>query len=321
MTTTPPDPPTGPATVPAGGHPTVAVVIPTHDRPELLRRAIDAVVEQDYGGRIDVVVVFDRTDPDDTIARSAADRTVRVVRNSRSPGLPGGRNTGIAARGDAEYVAFCDDDDMWLPGKLRAQVAHMVAHPDVALCTTGIVIDFEGDDSPRPSPVAELTVESLVHDRTTEAHPSTFVFRSDALDRIGEVDEVIPGGYSEDYDLLLRTAKLGRIACLTEPMVSIRWGRTSYFATRWRTIVEAQRYLMAKHPEFAEHRRAEARIRGQVALALAALGERRAAVREIGSVMRRWPFEKRWPVAAAVAAGIVSADRALELAHRVGRGI
>lgn len=301
--------------------PPVAVVIPTHDRPELLRRAIDAVLDQDYDGRIDVVVVFDRAEPDPSLERTSDTRSVSVTRNVRTPGLPGGRNTGIARRGEAEYVAFCDDDDMWLPGKLARQVSHMEANPDVALCTTGIVIDFEGEESPRPSPVSELTVESLVHDRTTEAHPSTFLFRASALDQIGDVDEIIPGGYSEDYDYLLRTTKAGRIACLAEPLVSIRWGRTSYFATRWRIIVDAQRYLMDKHPEFQAHRRAEARIRGQVALALAALGERREAFREIGSVIRRWPFEKRWPVAALVSARVVSADRALELAHRFGRGI
>jgi glycosyltransferase involved in cell wall biosynthesis len=301
--------------------PSIAVVIPTHDRPELLRRAIAAVVGQEYDGRIDVIVVYDRAEPDRSLEQLDGPRTIRVTRNTRTPGLPGGRNTGIAMRGDADYVAFCDDDDMWLPGKLARQVEHMEAHDDVVLCTTGIVIDFDGEQSERPSPFEELTVESLVHDRTTEAHPSTFLFRSPALDRIGEVDEVIPGGYSEDYDYLLRTAKTGRISCLAEPLVSIRWGRTSYFATKWRTIVDAQRYLMDKHPEFGEHRRAEARLRGQVAFALAALGERRSAFREIAAVVSTWPVERRWPVAALVALRVVSADRALELAHRLGRGI
>jgi glycosyltransferase involved in cell wall biosynthesis len=301
--------------------PSVAVVLPTHDRPELLRRAIGAIVDQDYPGQIDVIVVFDRAQPDETLVESSDARTVRVTANARTPGLPGGRNTGIALTEGAEFVAFCDDDDMWLPGKLRAQIDHMVAHNDVALCTTGIVIDFEGEENERPSPVEELTVESLVHDRTTEAHPSTFLFRRSALVEVGPVDEEIPGGYSEDYDFLLRIAKIGRISCLREPLASIRWGRTSYFATRWQTIVDAQRYLMAKHPEFAEHRKAEARLRGQVAFALAALGERRAALGEVTQVIRRWPFERRWPVAILVALRIISADRALELAHKFGRGI
>ncbi len=314
MTTNRPAPDVAPS-------PDVAVIIPTHDRPELLRRTIGAVLDQDYDGRIAVIVVFDRAEPDETLVRDDGLRSVRVAANSRTPGLPGGRNTGIALRGDAEFVAFCDDDDTWLPGKLRAQIDHLVTHPDVVLCTTGIVIDFEGEGSPRPSPSSELTVESLVQNRTTEAHPSTFVFRASALDEIGEVDEAIPGGYSEDYDFLLRTAALGRISCLTEPLVNIHWGRTSYFATRWRMIVDAQRYLLDKHPEFADHRKGEARIRGQIAFALAALGERREAFREVGRVLRRSPLEKRWPLAAVVATGLVSADRALEVAHRFGRGI
>ena len=305
----------------ATGRPRVAVIVPTRDRPEMLRRALDAIVEQDYDGPIDVIVVFDQTDPDHSLDRVMPTRSVRVIRNHRTPGLPGGRNSGIEACTDAAFVAFCDDDDFWLPGKLDAQIAVMIEQPDVSLTTTGIVIDFDGEESRRPSPTAELTVQALIRDRTTESHPSTFVFLRTAIDEVGDVDETIPGGYSEDYDYLLRIASRGRIVCLREPLAVIRWGRTSYFATRWRTIVDAQRYLLAKHPEFGEDRRSEARIRGQIAFALAALGERRQAAREIVRTIRCWPFEKRWPVAAAVSLRIVSADRALELAHRTGRGI
>jgi len=300
--------------------PSVSVVIATHNRPELLRRAIAAVVAQEYPGAIELVVVFDKTEPDQTLVSEAPGRTVSVRPNGRTPGLPGGRNTGITHT-TGELIAFCDDDDEWLPGKLLAQVRHLRAHPDVTFCTTGIVIDFEGQRTERPSRVEELTVESLVHDRLTEAHPSTFVFRRSAIERFGLVDEEIPGGYSEDYDFLIRAARDGRIACLPTPYVSVRWGRTSYFTTRWQTIVDAQRYMLAKHPEFGQHRKAEARLRGQIAFALAALGHRRDAVGEIGRVLRTWPLEKRWPVAIAVASKVVSPERALSLAHRTGRGI
>jgi glycosyltransferase involved in cell wall biosynthesis len=303
-----------------GALPTVSVVIATRNRPELLRRAIDAIVSQAYDGAIDVTVVFDQTEPDLTLVSDAAGRTVRVMENGRTPGLPGGRNTGITAT-TGELIAFCDDDDEWLPGKLAAQVDHLQRHPDVTFCTTGIVIDFEGAKTERRSQVAELTVELLVHDRLTEAHPSGFVFRRSALERFGLVDEEIPGGYSEDYDFLLRAARDGRIACLPTPLVSIRWGRLSYFATRWLTIVDAQRYMLAKHPEFRQHRKAAARMHGQIAFALAALGKRREALREIGRVLRSWPLEKRWPVALLVTVRIVSAERALEWAHHAGRGI
>jgi len=310
----------GPTADAPGDQPLVSVVIATRNRPELLRRAIDAIVTQDYAGPIEIAVVFDQTEPDRTLESDATGRQVRVMENSRTPGLPGGRNTGITST-TGEIIAFCDDDDEWLPGKLAAQVAHLAAHPDVTFCTTGIVIDFEGARTDRPSRVSTLTVESLVLDRLTEAHPSTFAFRRSALDRFGLVDEDIPGGYSEDYDFLIRAARDGRIACIATPFVSVRWGRTSYFTTRWRTIVDAQRYMLAKHPEFHDHRKADARMHGQIAFALAALGKRREALREIGRVLTRSPLEKRWPVALAVTSKVVSADRALEWAHKTGRGI
>lgn len=300
--------------------PSVSVVIATRNRPELLRRAIDAIVGQDYAGNVDVLVVFDQTEPDETLSSIGPDRSVAITQNSRTPGLPGGRNTGITqAAGD--FIAFCDDDDEWLPGKLVAQIDYLQSHPTVDFCTTGIVIDFEGERTNRPSQVDQLTVEALVHDRLTEAHPSSFVFRRELIHKIGLVDEVIPGGYSEDYDFLLRAAKVAPIGCIRTPYVSIRWGRTSYFATRWLTIVDAQRYLMAHHPEFAKYRKADARMSGQIAFALAALGRRKEALRTIGHVIRRWPLEKRWPVAAAVTLRMVSAERALEWAHKTGRGI
>ncbi|MCU1361372.1 MAG: glycosyl transferase family 2 [Ilumatobacteraceae bacterium] len=300
--------------------PSVSVVIATRDRPELLRVAIAAILEQEYDGPIDIAVVFDQTEPDTSLNRSDDLRTVAVMPNSRMQGLPGGRNTGISAT-TGSLIAFCDDDDQWLPGKLAQQVAHMQRHPDVTMCTTGLVIDFDGVRTDRPSPVPELTVPILLHDRVTEAHPSTFLFRREVVARIGMVDEQIPGGYSEDYDFLIRVARDGKIACLAAPLVSVKWGRTSYFTTRWLTIIEAQRYLLAKHPEFAHDRRGEARIRGQIAFALAAVGKRRETLGEIGRVLRRWPLEKRWPVAVLVALHIISAERVLAWAHKTGRGI
>src|SRR5690242_7339483 len=99
--------------------PSVGVVIPTRNRPAQVRQAIASVREQDYPGDVTIVVVYDGTEPDETLADG--DR-VFVLSNDRKPGLAGARNCGILAV-QADFVAFCDDDDRWLPGKLLAQVA------------------------------------------------------------------------------------------------------------------------------------------------------------------------------------------------------
>src|SRR5687768_5277454 len=82
--------------------PSVGVVLPTHDRPELLRRALESVLAQDYAGDLRAVVVFDRAEPDPSLA---SDR-VTVIANTRDPGLAGARNSGILAL-DTDLVAFC----------------------------------------------------------------------------------------------------------------------------------------------------------------------------------------------------------------------
>ncbi|HEV2893829.1 MAG TPA: glycosyltransferase family A protein, partial [Actinomycetota bacterium] len=93
--------------------PPVSVVVPTRDRPELLRRAVTAILEQTYQGPIECVVVFDQSDPDLPWGALPAGRRLVLVRNQRTPGLAGARNSGILAA-TGELVAFCDDDDEWL---------------------------------------------------------------------------------------------------------------------------------------------------------------------------------------------------------------
>lgn len=308
----------------------VSVVIATRDRPELLRRAIDAVLAQGHDHPLEIVVVFDRTEPDPTLEQLPAehlasehgggDRRVRVITNTRAPGLAGARNSGIAAAAHA-WVALCDDDDEWLPGKLVAQFEALAATPGARAACTGVLIRYEGTDTARRPDPAKVTHDGFLDDRMTEVHPSSWlVHRRTMVDRIGPVDEDLPGSYAEDYDLFLRTAQVCPIAVVREPLVRVWWHGASYFFERWRTIDEALEYLVAKHPEFAGHPRGLARILGQRAVAQAAMGDRRQAVATAVRTLRLNPLEKRVPVALAVAAGL-PAGTALRAAHRLGKGI
>ena len=94
--------------------PSVSVVIATRDRPVLLRRAVQRVMEQSYPGEIECVLVFDQSDPAPPDVDVPAGRTLRSITNGRSPGLAGARNSGVLAS-SGEIIAFCDDDDEWLP--------------------------------------------------------------------------------------------------------------------------------------------------------------------------------------------------------------
>jgi hypothetical protein len=138
---------------------------------------------------------------------------------------------------------------------------------------------------------------------------------------VGLIDEEIPGSYGEDYDWLLRAARIGPIEVVRAPLVRAHWHRSSFFADRWRTIVEAIQYLLRKHPEFRSDPRGRARLYGRLAFANAAAGDRAQARRWAWRTIRLDPRERRAYLALAVASRVVSAESLLNLANRFGRGI
>ena len=305
----------------AGWAPAVGVVIPTRDRPELVRRAIDAALAQDYPGPIEVVVVFDGTEPDDSLERAAERRSVRVIRNGRTPGLGGSRNAGILAL-DTELVAFCDDDDRWRPGKIRAQVAALAADPAAETVTTAMEVEYGDSTAVRRAGAGQVAYPDLLRSRMAMLHSSSLLFRRQALtDGIGLVSETIPGGMCEDWDLLLRAARRHPILHVDEPLVQVLWGASSYFAQRWALKNEAHEWMLAQHPDITTSKIGAARVYGQIAYGHAALGHRKDAARWAAKTLRTHFKEPRAVLALAVAAGVVSDERVQRQLNKRGHGI
>lgn len=302
-------------------HPMVTVVIATCGRPELLRRAVRSILAQDYAGPVEIVVVFDRIDIDplaDLPPQSL--RRVRTMRNERTPGLAGGRNTGImASRG--ECVAFCDDDDEWRPAKLSRQIRLWAAHPEAVALATGITIRTRTDSHDRIPPRV-VHMADFLESRVTAVHPSSLVYRrAELLGRTGLVDEDLPASYGEDYDLLLRATRYGPVLSVLEPLVTVDWDRTSFFSGRWENIAAGLTYLLAKFPEFDDSPRGTARIAGQISFAHAAAGNTKEAVTWAGRALSRDVRQLRAYAAVLVGLRLVPAGIMLNAVQRRGRGL
>jgi glycosyltransferase involved in cell wall biosynthesis len=309
----------------------VGVVIPTRGhRPDQLRAATLAVLGQDHPGPVEVVVVVDGGDPAwvaDQVAdllvgraltpgpQDAPARGVRVMANRLTPGLPGARNTGIAALA-TDLVAFCDDDDQWLPGKLTAQVAALEAEPRARFSSCAIEVEYGSRRIPRLAGTGRVTYRHLVRSRMVMVHSSTFVFRRGGL----WVDESAPGGQNEDWDLALRAAAQHPIVHVDRPLVRVRWGGSAY-VTRWADRIAGLEWMLARHPDLAVDPRGAARVYGQLAFHHAALGRRREAGRWAWRAFTARHGEPRAPIALAVAAGLLPARGLLSVLHHRGRGI
>ncbi|MQA03019.1 MAG: glycosyltransferase [Streptosporangiales bacterium] len=305
--------------MPNAALPPVTVIVPTKHRSELLRRAVDAVRAQDYGGEVQTLVIYDDEEPDFALA-CGGDRPVVVLTNTRQPGLAGARNTGIMLT-NSELIAFCDDDDAWLPDKLSTQVPALLESPDTALVTCGMRIEYGDRTIDRTLRTDWVTLDELIRDRHAELHSSSFVFRREQLLGLGMVNEDLPGSFGEDYDLLLRTARKGRVRNVPGVHVRVRRHSATRFVRRWQSMEEALRWFLQEYPELGQARVGGARISGQIAFATAAQGHRSEALRWAGRTVRRNPGEARAYLALAVASGVMRPDTLLTRLHRHGHSI
>lgn len=296
-------------------YPSIGVVVPTRDRPELLRRTLASIAAQDYPGDVRTVVVYDQSEPDPSL------RGVTVLRNGRTPGLAGARNTGILAS-NTDWIAFCDDDDEWAPDKLSAQIAELDANTDFATCA--IEVRYRDRLVPRLAGRGWVSLEHLVRSRMAMLHASTFLIRRAALldpQRLGLVAEDAPGSQNEDWDLLLRAAKRGPVRHVDRPLVQVRWGTTSHYAYEYATKISSLRWMMSRHPEIRGCPPGAARVYGQLACWSAATGNRSAALRYARAAVRNNWREPRTAIALAAVTRMVRVESVLGALHRRGRGI
>ena len=166
----------------------MSVVIATRNRPHLLRLALASITAQEGlpGDAVEAVVVNDGgTDLTSELAVAAeAGLCVRSMSLPAQRGLPAARNAGIdAARG--EFLAFLDDDDLYLPGHLHAAIRALESGTADAAYTTCLIspvrIDLAGPLPGFPASVGYpfdpglmsvanlLTVHSVVLRRPTSA--------------------------------------------------------------------------------------------------------------------------------------------------------
>jgi glycosyltransferase involved in cell wall biosynthesis len=203
----------------ATARPQVSVIIPTRNRTELLRDAIISVLEQTYQD-FEIIVVDDASvdDGSERVVSSFGDHRIRYYRHNRARGGSAARNTGIL-NSTGDFLAFLDDDDVWLPEKLSRQMEILLASmPDVGAVYTGrmTVERTSGKvlDQHRPVKRGNMVQDLLLENCIGGA--SAIVLKRKCLEQVGMFDETLP--CSQDYDLWLRVASAFSIECIGEPL-------------------------------------------------------------------------------------------------------
>jgi len=280
--------------------PQVSVILPSFNRAQYLRLAVDSVFAQTYADWEMVIADDGSGEETRSYLQSLAPSRVRtlLLPHRGNPSLV--RNAAIrAARG--RYLAFLDSDDLWAPAKLEKQVNALgegsrgrwsYTHCDL-IDACGRLLDADSRTTPA---VAEGGIFESVLRLRVSISMATVVAERALIDAIGGFDE--QQLFAEWQDLCLRLALKSEAVALPEVLCSVRLHAEHYSGNRvaaqlgWMQLYRKMAQL-APSPglrAYCERMRAESSL--NVARCQGEQGDYRAAITTLAESM---PFGWRYP--------------------------
>lgn len=207
----------------------ISVVIPARNAAETIAQTLRSVLDQD---RLAEIIVVDDGSTDATVAIVTAirDLRIRVIPGPRT-GIANALNAGFRAATSC-YVARCDADDLYLPGRLREQADWLNRNPYYIAVSGGFLsIDRKGNR------LAELACQGPDRDVTdvlqngqAVTHLCTWLMRREAVLASGGARSWFET--AEDIDLQVRLAFQGHIWHAPGPVYGYRLHEASITHSR-----------------------------------------------------------------------------------------
>jgi glycosyltransferase involved in cell wall biosynthesis len=229
--------------------PKVSVVIPTNNRAPFLKAAIQSVLNQTFQD-FEIIVVDDASrDPTPEVVRSFSDARIQYIRHETAKGQGVTRNDGIN-QASGEYIALLDDDDEWLPQKLRKQVSLLDrSPPDVGMVYSGFYkvdasckrVITEVIPEKRGYVHVELCADNLI------GTCSTVLIRKTCFATTNLFDENLAAG--ADWDMWLRISEQFEIDYVREPLVLYRV-HANRISTNDQLLIQGIEAQLAKYEPF-----------------------------------------------------------------------
>jgi glycosyltransferase involved in cell wall biosynthesis len=186
----------------ASTNPLVSVIIPTYNRLERLKIAIDSVLKQTYQP-YELIIVDDGSTDGTGEAFSQSSPPIRYIWQEHR-GVSRARNTGVKAA-TGEFIAFLDSDDIWHPNKLSVQVVFFHDHPEAMICQSQEIWVRHGirvNPKKKHQKPSGWIFRECIPDCVVSM--SAVMMRKSLFDEVGWFDEKIP--MCEDHDMWLRIA-------------------------------------------------------------------------------------------------------------------
>jgi glycosyltransferase involved in cell wall biosynthesis len=233
--------------MPPPGTPSVSVIIPVFNRPAAVCRAIKSVLAQTFHD-FEIIVVDDcSTDATSSEVAGIGDSRIILLRHERRRGGSAARNSGIQAS-RAQYVAFLDSDDEWLPSKLHRQLELFEESPDeLGLVYAGVerILANGTVTSYTPKKYENLPCRLLTDNVVGGA--SVAMVRREVLDSVGGFDEALLSG--QDVDLWLRICERFSADFIAETLVRVWESDADRITVDVTALIRGRDVFFEKHRE------------------------------------------------------------------------
>lgn len=198
--------------------PTVSVVIPTHNRSDLIERAVRSVLDQTFSDLECIVVDDCSTDETVSVVESIEDDRLTLRKHEENRGAATARNTGIKSA-SGEFIAFLDDDDKWRPEKLDKQI-DLYQSTDNRVGLVYCWMDYCKNDGTivaeyQPDLKGDVFLDVL--DKQRIGNSSTLLIPADIIREVGGFDESLHRG--NDGDLIRRITLNYEVEFVPEALV------------------------------------------------------------------------------------------------------
>ena len=204
------------------------MIIPTHNRADVLARAVASVLGQTWAD-LELIVVDDGSTDATSAVLAEFDDPRLTGMHQENKGVSSARNRGIAASGGG-YIALLDSDDYWMPDKLEKQVRFM-AESGFAICQTDEIWIRNGQRvNPRfkhAKPAGWFLERSL---ELCLISPSCVMFTRELWQELGPFDERLPT--CEDYSLWLRVGVRHPVGLVPEALTVKTGGHADQLSRR-----------------------------------------------------------------------------------------
>ena len=276
--------------------PRVSVIITTHNRADMLPRAVDSVLAQTFQD-YEIIIVDDcSTDHTPEVIAKFDDPRVRSSRHEVNKRQAAAINTGIA-NACGEYIAFLDDDDEWLPSKLERQTALLDSSPPKVGLVYGWLDEVNGSTG-QTTPSYRSAMEGDVFDNLLAlkipSPTSTLLVKSSVAREVNGFDESLRRHI--DNDFICRISERYHVTVLPEVVARnyIAHGHTRISGDTPQSLSNAADYLRIHMDKFARELDSRPKARAAVLRRLSSiemmLGKRRAALSLLVTAMKLDPF-------------------------------